>query len=145
MVTSIDIEEADEVPGGWAVITSEDVAEVVMPPTPNPARNLPRRYPLVQGKVLMPGDPVAAVVAETAATAKDAADLVFVDYEPLDGRSPRRRQIPLEPKGSARGNWLNTRGGQRCRRRPGGADVQIPVTPEQIWRILLSRRMARRI
>lgn len=31
----------------------------------------------------MPGDPVAAVVAETAAGARDAADLVFVDYEPL--------------------------------------------------------------
>jgi carbon-monoxide dehydrogenase large subunit len=31
----------------------------------------------------MPGDPVAAVVAETAALAKDGADLVFVDYDPL--------------------------------------------------------------
>jgi carbon-monoxide dehydrogenase large subunit len=32
----------------------------------------------------MPGDPVAAVVAESAAVARDAADLVFVDYEPLE-------------------------------------------------------------
>jgi len=32
----------------------------------------------------MPGDPVVAVVAESPAAARDAADLVFVDYEPLD-------------------------------------------------------------
>ncbi len=40
--------------------------------------------------------------------------------------------------GRGRGNWLNTRGGQRCRRPLGGADVQTPVTSEQIWRILHS-------
>jgi carbon-monoxide dehydrogenase large subunit len=55
-----------------------------MPPTPRPDRNVPRRFPLVQGRVLMPGDPVVAVVAETPSAARDAADLVFVDYEPLD-------------------------------------------------------------
>ncbi len=56
-----------------------------MPPTPDPDRSIPRRYPLVQGRVLMPGDPVAAVVAESAASARDAADLIFVDFEGLDG------------------------------------------------------------
>jgi carbon-monoxide dehydrogenase large subunit len=68
----------------WAVITPEDVADVSMPPTPRPDRNVPRRFPLVQGRALMPGDPVVAVVAESASVARDAADLVFVDYEPLD-------------------------------------------------------------
>jgi len=32
----------------------------------------------------MPGDPVAAVAAESAAAARDAADAIFIDYEPLD-------------------------------------------------------------
>lgn len=32
----------------------------------------------------MSGDPVVAVVAESPALARDAADLIFVDYEPLD-------------------------------------------------------------
>ncbi|MGH3649713.1 MAG: xanthine dehydrogenase family protein molybdopterin-binding subunit, partial [Acidimicrobiia bacterium] len=68
----------------WAIITPDDVADVLMPPTPRPDRNVPRRFPLVQGRALMPGDPVVAVVAESAAAARDAADLVFVDYEPLD-------------------------------------------------------------
>ena len=83
-ITAIDVEAAEELPGVWAVITPEAVADVVMPPTPRPDRNVPRRFPLVQGKALMPGDPVAAVVAESAAVARDAADLVFVDYEPLE-------------------------------------------------------------
>ena len=33
---------------------------------------------------VLPGDPVVAVVADTAAAARDAADLVFVDYDMLD-------------------------------------------------------------
>ncbi|MGA7227146.1 MAG: xanthine dehydrogenase family protein molybdopterin-binding subunit, partial [Acidimicrobiia bacterium] len=82
-VTGIDIDAALEVEGVHLIITPEDVADISMPPEPNPERNIPRRYPLVQGRALMPGDPVAAVVAETPEAARDAADLVFVDYEPL--------------------------------------------------------------
>ena len=96
-ITDIDVEAAHEAPGVWAIITAEDVADVLMPPTPNPARNVPRRYPLAQGKALMPGDPVAAVVAETAAAAKDAADLVFVDYEPLDVVGDMEEAIEAPP------------------------------------------------
>lgn len=83
-IAAIDAEAAGAMPGVWAVILPEDVAEMSMSPTPNPKRNVPRRYPLVQGRALMPGDPVAAVVAETAAQARDAADAVMVDYEPLE-------------------------------------------------------------
>ncbi|HZD23562.1 MAG TPA: xanthine dehydrogenase family protein molybdopterin-binding subunit [Acidimicrobiia bacterium] len=83
-ITGIDATAAREHPGVWTVIIPEDVADVSMPPTPRPERNVPRRYPLVQSKALMPGDPVAAVVADSAAVARDGADLVFVDYEPLD-------------------------------------------------------------
>lgn len=82
-IIAIDAEAARDLPGVWAVITPEDVAGVSMPPTPRPDRNVPRRFPLVQGRALMPGDPVAAVIAVSAAVARDAADLVFVDYEPL--------------------------------------------------------------
>jgi carbon-monoxide dehydrogenase large subunit len=83
-ILSIDTSAAEELQGVWAVIVPDDVADVTMPPAPRPERNVPRRYPLVQGRALMPGDPVVAVVADTPAVARDAADLVFVDYEPLD-------------------------------------------------------------
>ena len=46
-------------------------------------RNIPLRFPLAQGTVLMVGDPVVAVIAETPQQALDAAELVEVDYEPL--------------------------------------------------------------
>lgn len=82
-VTSIDADAARGMPGVWEVITPDDVADVRMAPTPNPSRNIPGRHPLVQGRALMPGDPVAAVVAETPAQARDAADAIFVDYDPL--------------------------------------------------------------
>jgi carbon-monoxide dehydrogenase large subunit len=82
-IVSVDTDEALVMPGVWAVIRPEDVADQRMAPDPDPKRNIPRRYPLAQGVVLMPGDPVVAVVAETPAQARDAADAVYVDYEPL--------------------------------------------------------------
>ncbi|MDP9494850.1 MAG: xanthine dehydrogenase family protein molybdopterin-binding subunit, partial [Actinomycetota bacterium] len=56
-VTSIDIEAAVDVGGVLLVITPDQVSDVEMPPTPVPERNIPRRFPLAQGVVLMPGDP----------------------------------------------------------------------------------------
>ena len=46
---------------------------------------LPDFYPLAVDRVRMVGEGVAFVLAETAAQAKDAADLVMVDYETLPG------------------------------------------------------------
>ena len=70
-------------PGVWLVLTAADVADIQMPPAPNEEGNVPRRFPLVQDTVLMAGDPVAAVVAATTAEARDAAELVEVDYSSL--------------------------------------------------------------
>ncbi len=83
-IIDIDTSAVDDMHGVWAVITPDEVADVQMPPTPRPDRNVPRRFPLVQGRALMPGDPVVAVVAESPSLARDAADLIFVDYEPLE-------------------------------------------------------------
>jgi carbon-monoxide dehydrogenase large subunit len=46
--------------------------------------NNPPHWPLAQDKARHQGDGVAVVVAETRAAAKDAAEAVDVDYEPLD-------------------------------------------------------------
>ena len=83
-IISIDTSAAESAPGVWAVLTPGDVADLPMPPEPDPERNIPRRYALVQGLALMPGDPVAAVIADSPEQARDASDLVEVDYEPLD-------------------------------------------------------------
>ncbi len=89
-IRSIDAAPARQAPGVLAVLTGEDVAAdglggipcgwqikskdgSVMVEPPHPA--------LAQGTVRHAGDPVALVVAETRAQAKDAAQLVEVDYE----------------------------------------------------------------
>jgi carbon-monoxide dehydrogenase large subunit len=45
---------------------------------------MPPHYPLATDKARYQGDGIAVVIAESAALAKDAAELVEVDYEPLD-------------------------------------------------------------
>ena len=59
-------------PCGWQ-IHSKDGSPMAEPPHPV----------LAQGKVRHVGDPVAMVIAETRAQARDAAELVEVGYEPL--------------------------------------------------------------
>src|SRR3990172_8152910 len=45
---------------------------------------MPPHYPLAADEARFQGDGVAVVIAESRALAKDAAELVEVDYEPLD-------------------------------------------------------------
>ena len=59
--------------------------EAGVPCASNPFGNAtqPKRPILADGKVRMVGEPVAIVVADSAATARDAADRIVVDYDPL--------------------------------------------------------------
>ena len=50
---------------------------------------------LATGRVRFVGEPVAAIVAETASAGADAAALVEVDYEPLP--------VVVDPEAAARG------------------------------------------
>ncbi|MAU99108.1 MAG: carbon monoxide dehydrogenase [Fulvimarina sp.] len=89
--TIADVEAAKAAPGVKMVLTHADVAELGDIPclgmpameggVPFAARNAPV---LCRDVVRHVGDAVAFVVADTAMQAKDAAELVEVDYEPLD-------------------------------------------------------------
>ena len=79
-------------PGVAAVFTGEDYArEGFGGPSPTLKRTRPdgspmfwRAHPvLVRDRVRTIGDPVAMVIAETWAQAKDAAELLEIDYEAL--------------------------------------------------------------
>jgi len=74
-ITRFDMAAARAVPGVLAVVTGADL--------PRPAGVPGALLPLAPGRVFFAGQPVAAVVAETAAAAADAAALVALDYEPL--------------------------------------------------------------
>jgi len=91
-VLAINTEAARQAKHVLAVLTAEDmkaagVGSVARHP-PVPGRGgakmaMPFRPALAGDKVMHVGEPVAMVVAETAAAALDAADLVQVDYEEL--------------------------------------------------------------
>ncbi len=81
---AVDVAKAREAPGVVAVLTAADLADV---PDHRPFMVLNdacARPLLARGKVRFVGDMVAAVVATTKAEAVDAAELVEVDYDPLD-------------------------------------------------------------
>ena len=76
-ILSVDKSEAEALPGVHAVLTAEDL---VTKDRVIASRN---SAILAKGKVLWRGQPVVAVLADSPAVAQDAAELVFVDYEPL--------------------------------------------------------------
>jgi carbon-monoxide dehydrogenase large subunit len=85
-VNGIDTSEAAAAPGVVGVFTGADLQLEPMaaagPPVPTP--DAMRRPILATDRVRFAGEAVAVVVAETRAQAVDAAELVDVDYEPLD-------------------------------------------------------------
>lgn len=83
LINSVDIAEALGSPGVIAVITAADID---VPPHHGfvKVHNDFAHPPLAIDRVRHVGDPVAMVVAETYAQAADAAELVFVDIEPLE-------------------------------------------------------------
>ncbi|HET7165725.1 MAG TPA: xanthine dehydrogenase family protein molybdopterin-binding subunit [Pseudolabrys sp.] len=89
-IRSIDTAAAGAMPGVLAVCTAADLSAYGPLKCNLPLKNRdgsPMRYtprPALAGdKVRFVGDPVACVVAETVAQAKDAAEAVTVDVEPL--------------------------------------------------------------
>jgi carbon-monoxide dehydrogenase large subunit len=91
-IRGIDTAAARAMPGVLAVYTAADLAAGGVGPLP--ARQImknrdgtpmlmPVRHALATDKVRYVGDTVAAVIAETAAAARDAAEAVVVDIDPL--------------------------------------------------------------
>ncbi len=95
-IRSIDVEAARSAPGVLAVFTGADVASDGLGDMPCLAAKVaplkrpdgtpifqPSRPALVRDKVAFVGDYVAFVVANSREQARDAAELIEVDYEPL--------------------------------------------------------------
>jgi 2-furoyl-CoA dehydrogenase large subunit len=85
-IASIDVSAALELPGVYGTLTGDEVAILTEPffqIAAEPGANV-RDYALAVGKVRYLGEPVVAVVAQTRELARDASELVMVDYEPLD-------------------------------------------------------------
>jgi carbon-monoxide dehydrogenase large subunit len=86
VITDIDTSAAEAMPGVVKVLTYATLGlEAGVPCASNPFGNAvqPKRPILADGRVRMVGEPVALVVAESAAQARDAADRIVVGYDPL--------------------------------------------------------------
>ncbi len=86
-INSINIDGARKAPGVVAVYTGKDVeGKVGYVPCAAalPDLKVPKYPVLAQGKVIFVGQPVIAVVATDKYQARDALDLIEVDYDPLD-------------------------------------------------------------
>src|SRR5215831_11623424 len=92
VIKSIDTTVAAAAPGVKAVYTGADYAadRLAMPKAAMPRKKAdgspmfaPQRPALVVDRARYVGDQVAMIIAETLAQAKDAAELVEIDYEPL--------------------------------------------------------------
>jgi carbon-monoxide dehydrogenase large subunit len=91
-IKSIDVRAAQQMPGVLAVLTGADWAAekfgAMLPVMPRKRRDgspmyLPLRPSLANDRAMLVGDPIAFIVAETVNLAKDAAERIAVDYEPL--------------------------------------------------------------
>src|ERR1700691_1601814 len=90
VIRSIDVETARKMPGVLGVYTGADLKgygplKCIVPFNNRAGSPMKRRLreALSIGKVRFVGDPVAFVIAETVLAAKDAAEAVNVDIEPL--------------------------------------------------------------
>jgi aerobic carbon-monoxide dehydrogenase large subunit len=87
-IKRIDTAAARAVPGVLGVFTAADLAELGPLPCAVPVASVapmivPPRFALASERARHVGDPVAFVIAETRAAARDAAELVDVDWEIL--------------------------------------------------------------
>lgn len=86
-IVSIDVGAARLSPGVLQVATARDIDAVCKPMhavlTNEPSHNSPPQQALAADVSRWQGEPIVAVVAETAAAAEDALELIAIDWEPL--------------------------------------------------------------
>jgi carbon-monoxide dehydrogenase large subunit len=135
-IKGIDTSKAEKAPGVAAVFTGETLefaGPLVMAWPINDEVKNPPHHPLTKDKARYVGDPVAVVVADSRAAAKDAAELVAVDWEPLpavtdikaalaDGAPVIHEEFGTNDAGS----WIFERDSPAPRRNPSGPYFDDP-------------------
>ncbi len=115
-IRGIDSKAALGMPGVHAVFTGEDLKGSGVNPMPVgwllPDIKIGEKYALAVGSARFVGDPVAVVIADSPARARDAADAVDVDYEILsaaveavDALKPGAPQVHGNAPGNVAFTW----------------------------------------
>ena len=104
-IRSIDTTKAAALPGVVAVFTGKTIREHVGPVPCGaslPGLRVPHHTILATDRVYFVGHPVAVVVATDRYIARDAADLVEVDYEVLQAvADPEKALAPRRARGAS--------------------------------------------
>lgn len=99
-ILSVDADDAKTLPGVVDIVTGQELQDAGVGGLPSlwPVKNKdgskraePPHFALAHDKVRHVGDGVAFVVAESLAQAREAAEAVMVDYEPLDAVADARK------------------------------------------------------
>lgn len=80
---SVDMGDALKTPGVVAIYTANDLPELFAPASASRDSKLALHPILARGTVRYVGEPVAVILATSVAAAQDAAQQIFVNYEPL--------------------------------------------------------------
>jgi len=99
-IKSLDTAAASKHPGVVAVYAGADVKDVGPVPcgASLPGLRVPHHHILAQDRVYFVGHPVAVVVATDRYIARDAVDLIEIEYEPLDAvADPEKALAPGAP------------------------------------------------
>jgi aerobic carbon-monoxide dehydrogenase large subunit len=151
-IKSIDTSKAAAHPGVVAVFTGDDMMDI----NPMPAawqaggvKNVavtPRA--LAVGKVCFVGDPVVMVVADDRYTARDAADLVEVEYEPLgvviDAKAACQPGAPLLHESAANNVVFEWECGDKSRTDAAVSAAEVVVKEEILNQRLIPTPMETR-
>jgi aerobic carbon-monoxide dehydrogenase large subunit len=96
-IRSIDVAAAKKLKGVAAVYTGKDLVAGGMKPIPVgwliPNMKIPPRWPLALDRARHMGEAVAVVLAESPYLARDAAELVNVDWEPLPAVADAQKAV----------------------------------------------------
>ncbi|MGO4739069.1 xanthine dehydrogenase family protein molybdopterin-binding subunit [Bosea sp. 2KB_26] len=123
-ILGVDAEAAKSLPGVCAIYTAAEIEELgplpcSLPLKTEPPLIVPPRLPLARGRVRHVGDPVAFVVAETADAARQACELISVDYEIL----PAVTELAAAATPDAPAIWPQAPGNLALRYRLGDEDA----------------------
>src|SRR5215472_8349492 len=141
-VRKIDTAAAEKLPGVVAVYTGKDVAKIGPVPcgAAIPDMKLPEHRVLATNKVYWMGHPVAMVVAESKYIARDAVDLIHVDYEELPAVTDEERAA--DPKSPVIHEKFGSNIAYKLTAGEGDIEAALKAADKIIQQKILNKRLA---
>jgi len=141
-IKSIDTTAAQKLPGVVAVYTGKDVQKIGVVPcgAAIPDMKAPEHRVLPLNKVYFVGHPVAVVVAETKFAARDALDLIDVDYEVLPAVVDEEKAA--DPKSPVIHEQFGTNIAYKLTAGEGDVEAALKSADKVIKQKILNKRLA---